>query len=71
MQGHIFCLYSLIIHKTYICAQQPDEEEEEKVAEDFADETYLMVSQLHLEDEVVWNGDDIKHKVMSVTLLNS
>jgi hypothetical protein len=25
---------------------------------------------LHWEDEVVWNGDDIKHKVMSVTLMN-
>lgn len=23
-----------------------------------------MVSQLHWEDEVVWNGEDIKHKVM-------
>ncbi|PSN40376.1 Transcription initiation factor TFIID subunit 1 [Blattella germanica] len=32
--------------------------------EDFPDEAYLMVSQLHWEDEVVWNGDDIKHKVM-------
>lgn len=23
-----------------------------------------MVSQLHWEDDVVWNGDDIKHKVI-------
>ncbi|KYN01312.1 Transcription initiation factor TFIID subunit 1 [Cyphomyrmex costatus] len=32
--------------------------------EDFADDAFLMVSQLHWEDDVVWNGDDIKHKVM-------
>lgn len=44
--------------------QQPNEEEQNKVAEDFPDEAYLMVSQLHWEDEVVWNGDDIKHKVI-------
>lgn len=31
--------------------------------EDFADDAFLMVSQLHWEDEVIWNGDDIKHKV--------
>jgi hypothetical protein len=63
-------LYFLIIYKTYIFAQQLDEEEEKNVPEDFADDAYLMVSQLHWEDEVVWNGDDIKHKVMSVTLMN-
>ncbi|EFN79615.1 transcription initiation factor TFIID subunit 1 [Harpegnathos saltator] len=32
--------------------------------EEFADDAFLMVSQLHWEDDVVWNGDDIKHKVM-------
>lgn len=62
-------LYFLIVYKTYIFAWQPDEEEERNVPEDFADDAYLMVSQLHWEDEVVWNGDDIKHKVMSVTLM--
>jgi transcription initiation factor TFIID subunit 1 len=46
--------------------QQPDNEEKNLRAEDFPDEAYLMVSQLHWEDEVVWNGDDIKHKVISV-----
>ncbi|PNF40464.1 Transcription initiation factor TFIID subunit 1 [Cryptotermes secundus] len=44
--------------------KQPDDEEKKDVAEDFPDDSYLMVSQLHWEDEVVWNGDDIKHKVM-------
>lgn len=33
--------------------------------EEFADDAFLMVSQLHWEDDVVWNGDDIKHKVQS------
>lgn len=28
------------------------------------DDAYLMVSQLHWEDDVVWDGNDIKHKVM-------
>ncbi|KYN38772.1 Transcription initiation factor TFIID subunit 1 [Trachymyrmex septentrionalis] len=43
------------------------EEQENKLEtkdEDFTDDAFLMVSQLHWEDDVVWNGDDIKHKVM-------
>ncbi|KAJ9586078.1 hypothetical protein L9F63_020275 [Diploptera punctata] len=44
--------------------EKPDVEDEQKAAVDFPDDSYLMVSQLHWEDEVVWNGDDIKHKVM-------
>ncbi|XP_053594523.1 transcription initiation factor TFIID subunit 1 [Microplitis demolitor] len=32
--------------------------------QEFADDAFLMVSQLHWEDDVVWNGDEIKHKVM-------
>ncbi|KAG8039641.1 hypothetical protein G9C98_000370 [Cotesia typhae] len=32
--------------------------------EGFADDAFLMVSQLHWEDDVVWNGDEIKNKVM-------
>lgn len=35
-----------------------------KNEEDFADDAFLMVSQLHWEDDVVWNGDDIKHKAI-------
>jgi transcription initiation factor TFIID subunit 1 len=54
----------------HIFPQQPDEEEEIRALEDFPDDAYLMVSQLHWEDEVVWNGDDIKHKVMSLVLMN-
>lgn len=29
-----------------------------------SDDAYLMVSQLHWEDDVVWDGNDIKHKVL-------
>ncbi|XP_037088620.1 LOW QUALITY PROTEIN: transcription initiation factor TFIID subunit 1-like [Pollicipes pollicipes] len=30
----------------------------------FEDDAYLMVTQLNWEDDVIWNGEDIKHKVM-------
>lgn len=41
-----------------------DQGSDQAAVDDFSEDTYLMVSQLHWEDEVVWNGDDIKHKVM-------
>ncbi|XP_014237505.1 transcription initiation factor TFIID subunit 1 [Trichogramma pretiosum] len=37
-------------------------EEQPPVKEDLPDDAFLMVSQLHWEDEVIWDGDDIKHK---------
>nr|DBA21735.1 TPA: hypothetical protein GDO54_018336 [Pyxicephalus adspersus] len=53
-----------------------EEEEEEKVDEiekpepteentenQFQDEHFLMVTQLQWEDDVIWNGEDVKHKV--------
>lgn len=40
-------------------------EENQGINEEFSDDAFLMVSQLHWEDDVVWNGDDIKHKVMA------
>ncbi|KAG7211276.1 hypothetical protein KM043_010582 [Ampulex compressa] len=33
--------------------------------EEFTDDAFLMVSQLHWEDDVIWNGDDIKHKKLN------
>lgn len=39
----------------------PDGEGEEP---SIADDAFLMVSQLHWEDDVVWDGNDIKAKVM-------
>lgn len=38
--------------------------------EEFADDAFLMVSQLHWEDDVIWNGDDIKHKVAILRAIN-
>lgn len=43
---------------------------ENEKAEEFADDAFLMVSQLHWEDDVVWNGDDIKHKVVILQAIN-
>ncbi|XP_037728761.1 transcription initiation factor TFIID subunit 1 isoform X3 [Drosophila subpulchrella] len=39
----------------------PEEETEEP---SIADDAFLMVSQLHWEDDVVWDGNDIKAKVL-------
>lgn len=41
-----------------------EDEEAEVKGELIPDDAYLMVSQLHWEDDVVWDGNDIKHKVM-------
>lgn len=44
---------------------QPREEDEVVInGEPIPDDAYLMVSQLHWEDDVVWDGNDIKHKVL-------
>nr|XP_016853318.1 PREDICTED: transcription initiation factor TFIID subunit 1 isoform X4 [Anolis carolinensis] len=48
-------------------AKVEDKEEEEESAETekdelLADEHFLMVTQLQWEDDVIWNGEDIKHK---------
>ncbi|KAK0086570.1 hypothetical protein PV325_002974 [Microctonus aethiopoides] len=48
-------------------AEKKDEdnvEEKNLNDEEQLDDAFLMVSQLHWEDDVVWNGDEIKHKVM-------
>lgn len=45
-------------------AEKEEPQEEEAVEEQFADDAFLMVSQLRWEDDVVWNGEEIKHKVM-------
>ncbi|XP_055848385.1 transcription initiation factor TFIID subunit 1 isoform X1 [Episyrphus balteatus] len=42
---------------------EPKEEEEIK-GEAIAEDAFLMVSQLHWEDDVVWDGNDIKAKVL-------
>ncbi|XP_015118344.1 transcription initiation factor TFIID subunit 1 isoform X2 [Diachasma alloeum] len=39
-------------------------EEAQDEEEELADDAFLMMSQLHWEDDVIWNGDKMKHKVM-------
>uniref|UniRef100_A0A670JDK3 Transcription initiation factor TFIID subunit 1 n=1 Tax=Podarcis muralis TaxID=64176 RepID=A0A670JDK3_PODMU len=42
--------------------EEEEEEKEEEVDALLADEHFLMVTQLQWEDDVIWNGEDIKHK---------
>nr|XP_021535439.1 transcription initiation factor TFIID subunit 1 [Neomonachus schauinslandi] len=35
---------------------------EENSADLLADENFLMVTQLHWEDDIIWDGEDVKHK---------
>ncbi|KAL1130727.1 hypothetical protein AAG570_011968 [Ranatra chinensis] len=48
--------------------EKTEDDEKKKIGEEeedtFSPDAYLMVSQLHWELDVVWNGDDIKHKVL-------
>ncbi|XP_001845437.2 transcription initiation factor TFIID subunit 1 isoform X1 [Culex quinquefasciatus] len=45
--------------------KQTDAQEEVTIkGEPIPDDAFLMVSQLHWEDDVVWDGNDIKHKVL-------
>ncbi|XP_078034563.1 TATA-box binding protein associated factor 1 isoform X3 [Augochlora pura] len=45
-------------------ADKTEEQNDKEAVEEFSDDAFLMVSQLHWEDDVIWNGDDIKHKVL-------
>lgn len=44
--------------------KEAKEEIKSEAKSEFPDDSFLMVSQLHWEDDVVWDGNDIKHKVM-------
>lgn len=44
--------------------KKEENDEQPKEADDFPDDAFLMVTQLHWEDDVVWDGNDIKHKVL-------
>lgn len=52
----------------------PHKEEKEEEVEGngsdggFPDDAFLMVSQLQWEDDVIWDGNEIKHKVTIVTI---
>lgn len=43
----------------------PEHESVESNDSGFPDEAFLMVSQLQWEDDVIWDGNEIKHKVMA------
>ena len=38
---------------------------------DFPDDAFHMVTQKHWEDDIIWNGEDVKQEVMQVTTLIS
>ena len=42
---------------------KPKGDVEENAKIDFPPDAFLMVTQCNWEEDVVWNGDDIKHKV--------
>lgn len=44
------------------CWQEQNEEEEEEEKRNLEDELFLMVTQLQWEDDIIWNGEDVKHK---------
>ncbi|XP_078034562.1 TATA-box binding protein associated factor 1 isoform X2 [Augochlora pura] len=46
-------------------ADKTEEQNDKEAVEEFSDDAFLMVSQLHWEDDVIWNGDDIKHKKLN------
>uniref|UniRef100_A0A3B4ZBQ9 Transcription initiation factor TFIID subunit n=1 Tax=Stegastes partitus TaxID=144197 RepID=A0A3B4ZBQ9_9TELE len=41
---------------------QPSDDDEEKDKEALENELFLMVTQLQWEDDIIWNGEDVKHK---------
>lgn len=41
-----------------------DLKKEEDPNSEFPDDAFLMVSQLQWEDDVIWDGSEIKHKVI-------
>lgn len=41
------------------------DQEEAPLDDEFDDEAYLMVTQLHWEDDIIWNGEEVRQKVMN------
>ena len=40
-----------------------DADGEQEAKDEFADDCFHMVTQYNWEKDIIWNGDDIKHKV--------
>ncbi|XP_040190381.1 transcription initiation factor TFIID subunit 1 [Rana temporaria] len=49
--------------ETEMETEKKKEPPEENPDSQFQDEHFLMVTQLQWEDDVIWNGEDVKHKV--------
>lgn len=49
--------------ETEMETEKKKEPPEESADSQFQDEHFLMVTQLQWEDDVIWNGEDVKHKV--------
>ncbi|XP_022830703.1 transcription initiation factor TFIID subunit 1 isoform X5 [Spodoptera litura] len=46
--------------------EKPEEKKDEEDSDSgFPDDSFLMVSQLQWEDDVIWDGSEIKHKVLA------
>jgi hypothetical protein len=41
--------------------KSPSDQEEAPLDDDFDDEAYLMVTQLHWEDDIIWNGEEVPY----------
>lgn len=39
-----------------------DDDDEDKDRKALENELFLMVTQLQWEDDIIWNGEDVKHK---------
>lgn len=50
------------VTNVFYLLQETDVDKKGTVDDPFPDDAFLLVSQVHWEDDVVWNGDDIKHK---------
>ncbi|GFW17280.1 transcription initiation factor TFIID subunit 1 [Trichonephila clavipes] len=46
-------------------SEKKSEDETKEVADDYPDDAYFMVTQYPWEDDVIWNGDEVKHKVLA------
>lgn len=55
---HVICLQ---VQKGDIDADS-DENDGDKERQALENELFLMVTQLQWEDDIIWNGEDVKHK---------
>lgn len=63
-----FCMYlhAYVIEFAHILQQKEEIETDRKELENIKvnPETFLMVTQLNWEDDIIWNGEDVKQKIL-------